>query len=337
MNLQSTLFVLAIFTLSFNLKAQLPTVTLLDSFKNTSIRGLSVVNNKVVWCSGSNGFVAKSTNGGNSFTKILVTGYEKRDFRDIEAFDANTAIIMAIAEPALLLKTTDGGIHWKKVLEDSTKNMFLDALFFANEKDGVVVGDPINNNFYQATTNDGGDTWQINSHIKALPDEAFFASSGGNVVLQTKSKGNKYWFVSSGAASKLYSEEYANGLLLPITQGSKSTGANAIALYNNKAIIVGGDFVNPARSDSNCVLITLGKKLKFSTPEQSPIGYKSSVQFITHSKLVACGTSGIDISSDGGKHWQQISNESFHVVQKAKHGKLIILAGAKGRIGKLNW
>jgi len=34
--------------------------------------------------------------------------------------------------------------------------------------------------------------------------------------------------------------------------------------------------------------------------------------------LVTCGTSGIDISTDGGKNWNLISKESFHVVQKAK-------------------
>lgn len=37
------------------------------------------------------------------------TGLRKREFRDIEAFDANTAVAMAIAEPGQIVKTVDGG------------------------------------------------------------------------------------------------------------------------------------------------------------------------------------------------------------------------------------
>ncbi len=44
---------------------------------------------------------------------MQVKSFEKTDFRDIEAFDATTAIIMAIAEPAYILKTVDGVNHGK--------------------------------------------------------------------------------------------------------------------------------------------------------------------------------------------------------------------------------
>ena len=46
---------------------------------------------------------------GRHWEWLPVKGFEKRDFRDIEAFDKNTAVIMAISEPAQILKTTDGG------------------------------------------------------------------------------------------------------------------------------------------------------------------------------------------------------------------------------------
>ena len=75
-------------------------ISLLQSGNKVSIRGLSVVNNEIIWASGNNGMVAKSTNGGQNFEWIKVAGYEKRDFRDIEAFDQNTAIIMGVDAPA---------------------------------------------------------------------------------------------------------------------------------------------------------------------------------------------------------------------------------------------
>jgi hypothetical protein len=38
---------------------------------------------------------------------------------------------------------------------------------------------------------------------------------------------------------------------------------------------------------------------------------------------------------DGGIHWKKISNQSFHVCQKAKGGTAVFLAGRDGRIARL--
>jgi len=76
-------------------------ITLLTSSTKTSIRGLSVVSDKIIWASGSNGTVGKSVDGGKTWQWIIVKNFEKNDFRDIEAFDAKTAIVIAIAEPLI--------------------------------------------------------------------------------------------------------------------------------------------------------------------------------------------------------------------------------------------
>ena len=88
------------------------------------MRGLSVVNDKTIWVSGSNGTVGKSIDGGDNWTWMTVKGFEKTDFRDIEAFDAKKAIIMGVAEPAYILKTVDGGNNWKVVYENKTQACF---------------------------------------------------------------------------------------------------------------------------------------------------------------------------------------------------------------------
>ena len=51
-------------------------------------------------------------------------GFWKTDFRDIEAADASNAIIMGVAEPAYILKTTDGSESWKVVYENKAKECF---------------------------------------------------------------------------------------------------------------------------------------------------------------------------------------------------------------------
>ncbi|MCX6299789.1 MAG: oxidoreductase, partial [Bacteroidetes bacterium] len=160
--------------------AQLPTIQLMQSGNRISLRGLSVVDAQTIWASGNNGMVAKSVDGGSHFEWIKVTGYEKRDFRDIEGFDKNTAVIMGVDAPAIILRTTDGGQHWQKVFEDTTKGMFLDAMDFSDNNHGIVIGDPINGNAYLASTTNGGINWQklTTPSIPVNEGEAFFASSG---------------------------------------------------------------------------------------------------------------------------------------------------------------
>ena len=280
--------------------AQNPIITIIDSSKKVSIRGLSVVDNNIIWCSGSNGSVAKSINGGKTFIWQTVRGYEKRDFRDIEAFDANTALIMGIAEPAIILKTKDGGNTWCKVFEDSTKGMFLDAMDFDEKGNGVVVGDPIDGKPYILLTKNEGDNWVRDKRNDTLiVGEAFFASSGTNIkiIMNNIELLKSYVFVTGGTKSIFHIDNTKKSFKVPIIQGKESTGANSIDTYKNNAIIVGGDFANDKDTTLNCVLVDLQTNpLKFSHPQTPPHGYRSCVIYVTKKTLVTCGTSGVDIS-----------------------------------------
>ena len=74
----------------FCLQAHAQTVKMLTSGTKTSMRGLSVVDDKTVWVSGSNGMVGLSVDSGNTWKWMTVKGFEKTEFRDIEAFDEKT-------------------------------------------------------------------------------------------------------------------------------------------------------------------------------------------------------------------------------------------------------
>ncbi|HYJ38456.1 MAG TPA: oxidoreductase [Chitinophagaceae bacterium] len=314
-------------------------IEMLSSEKKVSIRGLSVVSDQVIWVSGNNGQVGKSIDGGKTWLWRVVKGFEKRDFRDIEAFDAATAVIIAIAEPANILKTMDGGETWKVVYENSTKGMFLDAMEFWDRYSGIVIGDPINGKFFVARTFDEGDTWREikESNLpKADSGEACFAASGTNVRVLDK---DEACFVSGGLRSRFFWK--GQPITMPIVQGKESTGANSIAVrdrnkVNNSLhfVVVGGDFANDTSSLNNCFYTRDGGK-HWIAPQTPPHGYRSCVEYITKDKLISCGTTGIDISSDGGKNWQLISKEGFHVCRKSKKGNAVFLAGANGKIAKL--
>ena len=308
-------------------------IKILTTGNNSSLRGLCVVNDQTVWVSGSNGTVGLSIDGGNNFQWMTVKGYEKRDFRDIEAFDAKTAIIMGIDTPAIILKTTDGGKSWKKVFEDKRTGMFLDAMEFWNELSGIVVGDPVDGKIFIARTFDGGNTW------RGLPDayyptaekgEAMFASSGTNVRKLAK---DEACFVTGGMRSRLFIRDQK--IDLPLVQGKETTGANSIAVWDKKnLIIVGGDFNNATSTEKNCVISKNAGK-SFIVPVTPPLGYRSCVEYISKKVIVTCGITGVDLSDDGGMNWRTISAEGFHVVRKAIKGKAVFLAGSKGRVARL--
>jgi photosystem II stability/assembly factor-like uncharacterized protein len=329
----SKLFLLLItFFAGFSVSAQ--TVKLLNSGSKASLRGLSVVDNDVVWVSGSGGSVGRSVDGGENWTWKTVKGFEKTDFRDIEAFDKNTAIIMGIADPAYILKTTDGGENWKVVFNDTSKGMFLDAMEFWNEQSGIVIGDPIGDKIFIARTFDGGENWRgipAGNIPTADKGEAFFASSGTNVRKLNKQEAV---FVSGGLRARLFTRD--KKIELPIIQGKESTGANSIAVKNkNCMVVVGGDFAAKDDTTKNCV-ITLDGGLTFSEPLAGPHGYRSCVEYLRKKTWISCGLNGVDYSTDEGQTWTWISKDSFHAVRKAKKGKAVYFSGGGGRIGKLD-
>lgn len=318
--------------------SQAQQIEILSSGNKTSIRGLSVVNDRVAWVSGSRGMVGRTNDSGRTWKWMQPKGFEARDFRDIEAFDAVTAIIMAVDTPAIILRTVDGGEHWNKVYENKTPGMFLDAMEFWNQQSGIVLGDPIDGKFFIARTFDEGRTWHETCFDKrpaADSGEACFASSGTNV---RRLNLGEACFISGGKRARFFSK--GAPVQLPILQGESSQGANSIAIRDDKKrknslyyVVVGGDFMHDTVSSGNCAISSDGG-LTWKQPADAPHGYRSCVEFMDKNKMISCGTSGVDISTDGGDHWTLISKEGFHVCRRAKDGKAVFLAG-NGRVARL--
>lgn len=341
MSISKIFFICALFICS-SLNAQYQ-IKELTAQKGVSIRAMSVPSEKVIWASGSKGMVAKSTNEGLSFEWMQVKGYEKRDFRAMHAWNDQEAIIVAVAAPAIILKTIDGGTNWNKVYENSDTSMFLDALHFSDANHGTVIGDPIDGHLFILTTNNKGASWNKMSNdffkTELNNGEAFFASSNSNLI----HIGNELVFVTGGLSSRLWKNGVAEAL--PLLQGKSSTGANSIAISPNgsRIIVVGGDFANDKLATQNIVGFDLfqdSKNKNLSDKKHNwqqitlsnPNGYKSSVEFIDNNRLITCGTSGVDLSKDKGISWEKMSDAPFHIVKKHPTKSGAYLAGAGGRI-----
>jgi photosystem II stability/assembly factor-like uncharacterized protein len=315
------------------LRADGQQIKIINAGTKTSLRGLSVVNDRVIWVSGSNGTIGESIDSGKTWKWMQVKDFEKIDFRDIEGFDKSIAVIMGVGEPAYILRTIDGGEIWKLVYLNKTKGMFLDAMEFWNEQSGIVIGDPIEGRFFIGRTFNGGNTWQTipeKNYPVADSSEACFAASGTNI---RKIGNDVACFVTGGLHSRLFIKDKI--INLPIIQGKESTGANSIAVKNkNTFIVVGGDFTKPDSTYRNCVITNNGGS-SWNYPKTPPHGYRSCVEFIKENEWITCGLNGVDISNDNGQNWKWISKESFNVCRKAKNGKNIFLAGNNGIVGKL--
>lgn len=334
-----------------SVQSQLPAATLdllVTQSGKASFRGLSAVSDRVIWVSGSKGTVGKTTDGGKNWQWMPVLGHEKRDFRDVQGMDSNTALIMAVGEPAIILRTSDGGQHWETVFSDSRPGMFLDAMHFQDANIGMVVGDPIGQIAFMAQTLDGGKTWQpfqpqSSDGVPFQLDsgEAFFAASGSNLQLMQGGKANNGWMVTGGNRSRLIHTDGQAFFDLPFLPGGSSRGANSVAMRDAfRGIIVGGDFSNDTAKANNCLIVDLhqvGTRYEqvFSRPVTPPAGYRSCVAHIKANQWITCGTSGIDISLDGGITWQLISKESFHTLSIPPKGKYAYLAGGGGRIARI--
>jgi photosystem II stability/assembly factor-like uncharacterized protein len=339
-NLKNTLLLLCILLFANTLKAQ--TISILQQGKPTSIRGLSVVDDSVAWISGSKGNIAITRDGGKNWNWQQVKGFEKADFRDIEAFSDKEAVIMSSGTPALILKTTDGGASWQEKYRNADTAYFFDAMDFADKKHGYVLGDPINNKFILMETKDGGESWNMfKNRPDALPGEAAFAASGTCL----RAWNDKISIASGGIHSRalMYftdSKKKNNEWViddLPILKGKASQGAFSFACDKNGTwIFVGGDYSHDTVKDSIASYIKYGSYAdQFFIPEQGPSGFQSCVEFISGQTFLSTGTPGSNITTDGGKTWAKIDDTSFNVCRKAKHGKLVLLAGNGGKIGVL--
>jgi len=309
-------------------------IEILQQDKPTSIRGLSVVDDSTAWISGSRGNIAKTTDGGNTWKWQQVKGFEKADFRGIEAFSAKEAVIMSSGTPALILKTTDGGNTWTEKYRNADTSYFFDAIAFETPKHGFVLGDPINNKFVLMETKDGGETWAMfKNRPDAFPGEAAFAASGTCLRVDK----NEVVIVTGGSQARQLDYVIKSNLwdywALPITHGKASCGAFSFAKADDHSskIYIGGDYSSDHKTDSVASYIKYVDN-SINTPIRSPSGFQSCVEYLKDQTFLSTGTPGSNITVDGGKTWAKIDDVSYNVCRKAKKGKLILLAGDRGKI-----
>ena len=311
------------------------------------LRGVSAASDTVAWASGNKGTVVRTVDGGATWTRATVPDSESLDFRDIEAFGADTAYVLAIGpgDKSRIYKTEDGGRTWALQFTNPDSRAFYDALAFWNARTGIAVGDPVDGRFTVIRTVDGGRTWTplpAANIPEALAGDGAFAASGTCLVVH----GSRHaWFGSGGAARARVYRSTDQGLTwavadTPIMAGNASSGVFSLAFSDTEhGIAVGGDYrLERATGDNLAVTRDGGRTWAFAGATRLR-SFRSAVAYVPGSqgrRLIAVGPGGTDTSADGGSTWARIGDDGFHALSISPAGGAVWAVGEQGRIARLH-
>jgi photosystem II stability/assembly factor-like uncharacterized protein len=316
-----------------------------DSGTKSRLRGVCAVDDQVAWASGTSGTFARTTDGGRAWRPGQVPGADGLDFRDVEAFDARIAVLLASGpgDRSRIYRTADGGATWSLRFTNPDRDGFLDALTFRDADHGLALGDPVAGRFRVFLTDDGGATWH---HIDpagmppALQGEGAFAASGTCLVALRGT--GLAWFATGGAT---VARVFRTGNVgrtwtasqTPIPAGKPSVGIFSIAFRDaDHGTAVGGDYQEPGRPGPFLSQTADGGGTWSSIPK-GPSGYRSAVAYAPGSSppaLVAVGPTGSDLSLDQGATWTTLGAVGFNAISLTA-GFTGWAVGDDGRVARL--
>jgi photosystem II stability/assembly factor-like uncharacterized protein len=326
--------------------------TLETSNTTADLRGIHSIGNGVVWASGTNGTVLRTEDGGYVWQSCAIPpGAEKMDFRGIQGFDANTAIVMSSGKGDLsrLYKTTDGCHAWKLLFTNPDSEGFWDVLLLNRfDKDGELLGDPVNGQFAFWETSDKGTTWKRTRHggRASLKDEGAFAASNSALFLDERLATG---FVTGGPAGARILVNEGTSMndsflahRLPLASGTPASGGFSIAIRDWCCwVTVGGTYTKPDDSEGTAAYTDDGGKT-WHPAKTAPHGFRSSVAYDEATKTwITVGPNGTDISTDDGKNWRPLRPDpARHEAPDADRNwnaiSLPFVVGPHGRIAKLS-
>ena len=313
-----------------------------------SLRGISAANVQTCWASGSAGTVLRTTDGGETWSSVSPPHTGDQDFRDIEAFDDQTAVIMSAGEIDRVYRTENGGQTWAMTYEHPDGKAFFDGMAFGDELHGWIMSDPIDGRLLILKTVDGGKSWQPlpREQSPAVESgEAGFAASGTNLLAIGK---HELMIALGGSdpdsnsvASRMVATQDGGKTWefhsVPIAR-NPSSGMFSIARADQKHwVAVGGNYKRADESSENFVTSSDGGQTWKKPVGLAPSGYRSVVAVGKHSSskfLLAAGPSGTDLSNDFGQTWRRVSDTGFHTVDFSADLSAGWGAGSDGRISK---
>lgn len=315
-------------------------ITPLKSGVDVTLRAISAVNDSVVWVSGARGHVLKSIDSGETWQVFRVDTSGRMDFRSLHAWNADSALVFAIDNPAVAYKTSDGGVTWREVFRREQPGIFVNSLSFCDARNGIAVGDPLNGKFLLLQTQDGGESWQDASAPDSKKGDGGFAAS--NTCIQYLPSG-KIVFITGMGSSDFYSRQIPDTTWQTAPTGivaGGSSGADGIyTVYmsdDRNGIAAGGNY-KEVEKNTNVVAYTTDGGQTWQISPTPPHGFISCVKPVPHHPglFMALGSHGYSVSYDSGQNWVPAGTDGYHTLDFAKGGCYLYAAGEKGKLARI--
>jgi photosystem II stability/assembly factor-like uncharacterized protein len=285
--------------------------------------GMSVVDTSTVWAAGTGGRVARTTDGGRTWSVAVVPGADSLQFRDVAAFSDREAFVLSIGNGPMsrIYHTTDGGSSWRLSFENQDPKAFFDCFSFWDRKRGVAFSDSHDGQFTLIRTMDGGATWERVDTSKvpeARPGEGGFAASGTCI---TTRPGGLAWFGTGASAvdTRVFrTSDYGatwQAAPTPIASPSTTAGIFSIAFRDDEhGVIVGGDDGHRDSLYDNVAVTSDGGVTWTMAGRTGLPGAMFAVAYVpgaAEPTLVAVCPQGSAYSSDEGRTWTRIDAKNY--------------------------
>ena len=295
-----------------------------ESGTQVLLQAISPVDDTVVWVSGHGGTFLRTINGGRNWSARVVPGADTLQFRDVDAFDANTAYLLSSGPGTLsrIYRTDDGGDSWELQFMNEHPDGFLDCMAFWDSRRGVVYGDAIDGELFVLRTEDGGASWArvpAGGLPPAQEGEGGFAASGSCVT--TGSRG-RAWIATGNAARArvLLTEDEGRtwrSILVDVASGPAAGLTTIDVLDDVRGIALGGILGEDTTHVDNVTLSSDGGRtwILGGRPDMAGPVYGSAwVPGADTPTVLAVGPAGADYSLDGGLTWRAAARVTYWAV-----------------------
>ncbi len=321
------------------------TITRQKSGTKNRLQAISPVNDRVAWASGVGGTYAVTTDGGEHWRSARVPGAGGLQFRDVQAFSANVAYLMAAGpgRESRIYKTEDGGHTWALQFKNQDPSAFYDCFAFWDRRRGVTMSDAVDGVLPVIRTTNGK-TWQnIGSRLpEAQAGEAAFAASGTCVATE----GTQNAWIATGGAAKARiltttdGGDTWNAYDTPVVQGTPSSGGISVAFRDaHHGILGAGELAVTDKFTRNVARTLNGGKTWFLGNHPTFTGSIYGLAYVTGRgrTVVATGPQGASWTGDEGDTWKAIEGVTNCWAVAFASPEAGWLVGTEGQIIKVSF
>ncbi len=292
------------------------------------LQALSPVDDSVVWVSGHGGTWGRSLDGGVTWQTEVVPGAESLQFRDVQGFDRDTAVLMSAGDGDLsrMFRTEDGGRSWTETFRMEHPNGFLDCMDFVDRDLGFAYGDAVDGGLYLLRTRDGGRSWTRvppDPLPGALDGEGGFAASGAcisvsadRVIIGTGNGPRPRALAASLDASNPGALASWAIKDLPMTSGP-SSGATALHMGADGWGFAVGGAIGEHRDGARVVMTEDGGATWSPAPGppiEGPLYGAARMAALGPRVLAVVGPGGLAWSEDAGASWAVLDSDALWAV-----------------------